>query len=461
MTVATQANECIPALTDALIERVRSLDYDELPAHVVAMAKHCVLDWVGVAIAGSREPLVAILLDEARAQGVNGEAAVLGLSQGVSTDWAALINGASSHALDFDDVVSAMRGHPSVPILSALFGAGEQQRANGRAVIEAFVAGFEIACRVGSLMGDDHYGRGFHATGTVGTFAAAAACARLADLDVRQWRHAFGLAGAQAAGLKCHFGTMTKPFHAGKAAANGAFAVRLAARGFTAHPQVLDAEQGFVEALTDTPDPDAARSAEGSFGITDVLFKYHAACYLTHATIEAAKQLRADPSLDIARIESIRVVVPRGHLKVCNIAEPETGLQGKFSLRFTTALALLRDETGEAMFNDDTVAEPDLVALRDRVTVEASDTLANNYVSDVHITLDNGETIGAIGDVSRSASEDRMPEQWQRLTDKFNALVAPVLGPERAEQLIDAIGSLETLADLTELGALAAGRKIV
>lgn len=461
MHAALHPNGQTSALTNSMIERVRMLEYDALPAHVVAMVKHCVLDWIGVAVAGSREPLVDILVQEASEECPGGRATLLGLDSTVSLGWAALINGSASHALDFDDVVPAMRGHPSVPILSALWGAAEYEHASGHAFIEAFVAGFETACRVGALMGDDHYSRGFHATGTVGTFAAAAACAHVARLNAHEWQLAFGLAGAQAAGLKCHFGTMTKPFHAGKAAANGALAVRLAARRFTANSRVLEAEQGFVEALTDTPDPEAVTANDASFGVTGVLFKYHAACYLTHATIEAAKQLRSNHTIDTDRIESIRVRVPPGHLKVCNIARPETGLQGKFSLRFVSALALLRDGTDEAMFDDRTVRADDLVALRNLVSVETSDALANNYVSDMHITLNTGEVLSATGDVSQSATPERMPAQWQRLTQKFTALVVPVLGRARAEQLIATVDRLDELVDITELGALAAGRTTV
>ncbi len=206
---------------------------------------------------------------------------------------AALVNGAAGHALDYDDVNLAMPGHPSVAILPGLIALAEQRRSSGRDVIAAFVAGYETACRIGSAMRPGHYDLGFHATGTVGCFGAAAACARLLGLDAEATARALGIAGTQAAGLKSQFGTMCKPFHAGKASQNGLLAARLAARGFSSRPDLVECEQGF--ALTHGPDfhPEAALAdPPGGFHILANLFKYHAACYLTHGPIETARAVR-------------------------------------------------------------------------------------------------------------------------------------------------------------------------
>lgn len=430
------------------------IHFDALPEHVVTFAKHCFLDWLGVTIAGAPEPLTKILRQEAAEQGGAAINSLIGSGEKTSPQWAALINGAAGHALDFDDVVSAMGGHPSVPVFPALLAEAECTRADGKAFIAAFVAGFEAECRVGSMMAPGHYGRGFHATGTVGTFGAAAACAHLAGLDQERWQVAFGIAGAQAAGLKSMFGTMTKPFHAGKAAANGLLAARLAAKGFTAHPDVLETEQGFAATQTDTPNFDAPVAPLRTYGITQVLFKYHAACYLTHATTEAVKSLRATHEIDLAAIERIHVTVPPGHLRVCNIHSPVTGLEGKFSLRFTTALALLRDDTGESAFTDEAVNAPDLVALRDKVTVEGVTTLANNYQSEVVVSLNSGEKLSAVGDVSVPATAETLPQQWEKLSSKFTHLVEPLLGADRTADLLARVERLDTLKDVGDLLSL-------
>jgi 2-methylcitrate dehydratase PrpD len=207
-------------LTRAIAEQAAAVDYNALPETVRALARQCVLDYYGVALAGSDDPLVAILLDEFSEAGGAGQAGIIGHAARLPVLSAALVNGAIGHALDYDDVNLAMPGHPSVAILPGLLALAEQRRSSGSEVIAAFVAGYETACRIGMALRPGHYNLGFHATGTVGAFGAAAACARLLGLDADATAQALGIAGTQAAGLKSQFGTMCKPFHAGKASQN-------------------------------------------------------------------------------------------------------------------------------------------------------------------------------------------------------------------------------------------------
>src|SRR4051812_30597947 len=280
-------------LTRTLAERASTVSYDALPETVRALARQCVLDYYGVALAGADDPLVAIMLDELSEAGGNPQASLIGRATRLPMLSAALVNGAIGHALDYDDVNLAMPGHPSVAILPGLIALAEMRRSSGREVIAAFVAGYETACRIGMALRPGHYDRGFHATGTVGCFGAAAACAHLLGLDADATAQALGIAGTQAAGLKSQFGTMCKPFHAGKASQSGLLAARLAARGFSSRPDLVECEQGF--ALAHGPDFDVqaalAEPANG-FHIHANLFKYHAACYLTHGPIECARQIR-------------------------------------------------------------------------------------------------------------------------------------------------------------------------
>ena len=285
----TQATD----LTRTLAERASAVSYNALPDDVRALARQCVLDYYGVALAGADDPLVTILLDELTEAGGNPQASLIGHAARLPMLSAALVNGAIGHALDYDDVNLAMPGHPSVAILPGLLALAETRRSSGRDVIAAFVAGYETACRIGSALRPGHYDLGFHATGTVGCFGAAAACARLLGLDAEATARALGIAGTQAAGLKSQFGTMCKPFHAGKASHNGLLAARLAARGFSSRPDMVECEQGF--ALTHGPDfrPERALAdPPGGFHILANLFKYHAACYLTHGPIETARAVR-------------------------------------------------------------------------------------------------------------------------------------------------------------------------
>lgn len=442
-------------ITQRIAESIRAIRFERLPAPAVEVAKHCFLDWLGVTLAGSREPASRILQAEAKAQGGAAQSTVVGTGEKTSYAWAALLNGTASHALDFDDVVTAMGGHPSVPVFPAALAVAEHEKMDGRAFIAAIVAGIEAECRVGTLVAPGHYARGFHATGTVGTFGAAAAAAHLAGLTSEQWQTAFGLAGAQAAGLKSMFGTMTKPFHAGKAAANGLLAARLAAAGFTANPEVLETAQGFAATQTDTVNADKALQGLGeTYGITGVLFKYHAACYLTHSSIEGIKRLRAQHGIEPEQVAAVHLRVPQGHLKVCNILEPTTGLEGKFSLRFTAALALVSDDTSDRVFTDDRVRDPLLVQLRDKVTVEPIAEPGTNYVNEVEITLASGGVLRSGVNVGQPAAPEELGLQWARLADKFTALVEPMLGAERTAQVIDRIRQLESVADIGEIVSL-------
>ncbi len=434
-----------PSLTATLASLGAACRYADFPPDVVFLAKQCLLDWVGVTIAGSGEPLATILQDEVREQGGNAQSTIIGTTTRVSVQQAALVNGAASHALDYDDVHTAMSGHPSVPVFPGLIALAEHRAASGCDLLTAFVAGFETECRVGLLVNPGHYAAGFHATGTLGTFGSAAACAWLLSLDEEQWRHALGIAAAQAAGLKSMFGTMCKPFHAGKAAANGLLAASLAARGFTSNPEALETEQGFAATQTTTFQP--GRFLAGppdTFALRGVLFKYHAACFGTHSSIEGTLRLKEDHHIEPADVSAIRLRVPPAALSMCNIQEPKTALEGKFSLRFTTALALGHGDTSEAAFTDARVADPGLTSIRDRVTVIGDGSVAGG--TEVTVALRDGREFREIVDVNQPATD--LERQWQRLVAKFRGLAIPVIGTARCEELIAAVAKVDELTDI-------------
>ncbi|MEM7422546.1 MAG: MmgE/PrpD family protein, partial [Pseudomonadota bacterium] len=309
-------------------------------------ARHCLLDWIAVTIAGSRDPLVDILVAEAVADGATGVIPAVGRDETLPLSWAILVNGSASHALDYDDVNTAMHGHPTVAVLSAVLCAGA---AGGRSlddVLRAFVIGYEVCCLVGEMTGDGHYAKGWHATATIGTFGAAAGIAALDGLDAERTAHALGSAATSAAGLKSMFGTMSKPMHAGRAAQSGWLSARLAARGWLSRPDALECAQGFwaTQARDPAPQP-VGTHGNKPFQIRNNLFKYHAACYMTHSSIEACRDLRGKHGVDPARIATVRLRVSEGHLDICDIPDPDTGLEIKFSLRHTAAMALTGVDT--------------------------------------------------------------------------------------------------------------------
>jgi 2-methylcitrate dehydratase PrpD len=262
-------------LTRVLAGKAAALAYDDLPALARELARQCVLDYLGVALAGAGDELVRLLLDELAEVGGAPQASVIGHEGRLPALSAALVNGAAGHALDYDDVNMAMPGHPSVAILPGLLALAELRRSSGREVITAFVAGYETACRIGMALSPGHYNLGFHSTGTIGSFGAAAACARLLGRDADATAIALGIAGTQAAGLKSQFGTMCKPFHAGKAAQNGLLAARLAARGFTSRDDIIECVQGFAPAHGPDFSPEAALATpEAGLHLFANLFKY-------------------------------------------------------------------------------------------------------------------------------------------------------------------------------------------
>ena len=291
-------------VTAEIAKRAAHLAWNDLPDDLIERTKQCLLDWFAVTVAGAREELTDILVAEALEDGAKGPATLVGRSEKVLPSVAALINGAASHALDYDDVNFAMGGHPTVTVVPALLALGEQTKASGRLFIESFVAGYETSGRVGRLVAPSHYQKGFHVTGTVGSFSATAAAGRMLGLDDRQLPIAFGIAATQAAGLKSNFGTMCKPLHAGTASEHGLRAARLAAKGFTARGDSLECDQGFASSQSDHMNAAAALGEPPSgWHLRNNLFKYHAACYLTHAPIECAKEIRLKNNFPPERVK--------------------------------------------------------------------------------------------------------------------------------------------------------------
>jgi 2-methylcitrate dehydratase PrpD len=444
-----------PGLTETLWQRCAALSYQQLPADVITVAKQCLLDWLGVTLAGYTEPAARIIRAEMTAQGGHPQAAVVGGPARMSAYQAAIVNGTTAHALDYDDVLESMLGHPSAPIYAAVLALAEAGQRSGRDCLTAFVAGVETASALGRLTSPSHYQRGFHTTGTIGSVGAAAACAHLLGLDEQAGRTALGIGATQAAGLKAVFGTMSKPFHAGKAAGNGVLAASLAQRGMSSSPQIVEAYRGFATTMSEGPHEAALDGWSESFDIRNVLFKYHASCYHTHSAIEGMLSLR-DAGLDPASVEHVELRVTPTLLGTCAIPEPVTGLEGKFSLRFAAALALTDGQASEQCFTDETVARPDLVALRDRIELTVDDTLTEEFATQVTVTTDRGPDLKACVNVGLPAPASGLDRQAQRLESKFRSLAAPRLGESACDELLDTVTNLEAPGSLAQLARLVA-----
>jgi 2-methylcitrate dehydratase PrpD len=439
-----------PAVTRALAAHAASVRFENLSHDAVERARHCIVDWLGVTLAGSRTDLARTIAQEVLEDGAAPRATLLGSVQRSGPLQAALANGAASHALDFDDVHQTMRGHPTVAVLPAVLAEAEARGLDGARVVAAFVAGVEVACRVGALLGDAHYTRGFHATGTAGTFGAAAGVANLRGLDADATARALGIAGSQAAGVKGAFGTMCKPLHAGKAAANGLLAARLAARGFEGRDDILERDQGVGATHTDALDVAAALDGLGSeLLVCRVLFKYHAACFGTHATIDAIRALATEHGVGPDAVRRVRVRVPPRNVGMCTIPIPQSGLEGKFSIAYAAGLALHgRDTTSEDSFTDGAVRDPAILAVARRVEVEGDAGVARAS-ADVVLELEDGRRLERHASVLEPEAD--LGRQGARLEAQCRRLAEPVIGGAALERMLEAAARIEALDTLATL----------
>jgi len=442
-------------VTATLAARAQRLRIADAPPAVADLVRQCVLDYLGVTLAGQRDPTLVPLREELAEEGSAPQAQVYGSRLRLSKAGAALLNGTASHVLDYDDVNFAIMGHPTVPILPAALALGEAQDASGAALMDAFLAGYEVENAIGILVAPGHYGAGFHATATLGCFGAAVACARLLDASEPQMRYALGIAATQAAGLKSMFGTACKPLHAGLAARSGLLAAGLARRGFDSHPGALECAQGF--AATHSVNFEAAKALApptGGFHVLHNLFKYHASCYETHATIESARRLRETHALIPDAIARVEVTVNPYCDRICNIAAPTTGLEAKFSLRHTASFALAGVETADpAIFDDAHAQDPALVALRERVTVGFAADVGQGCAR-VAVHTRDGRMFDTAHDAAKPMQD--LAAQRARLVAKFEGLAAPVLGDARCREIVAMVDSLHTLPSLRVLAAACA-----
>jgi 2-methylcitrate dehydratase PrpD len=440
-----------------LADFVTGLRPDEVTPAALTWASHALLDWTGVSLAARDEPVVAMLLADAETTSDNGACTLVGQTARAGLYDTALINGAAGHALDYDDVIRAMGGHPSVPTIPVALALAETRGHSGREMLCAIVAGFEVGCALGRMSGTSHYERGFHNTATFGTFAAAATAGRLLGLDAEQMQRAFGLAASLASGLKCNFGTMTKPMHAGLAAQSGLRAARLAAAGFTSNPDALEVAQGFVP--TQVPEfdttvwSDPRMSGEG-FAIEQTLFKYHAACYGTHGVLEAIGKLRREHGVSLDDLKAMRLFVNTRSAGNCNQPDPKTGLALKFSIRHLATAALAGEDTAALdTYSAETATNPTYVAARDRVTGEFEPE-RDRMTARVELDTTDGRTLSADADVGVPAADTE--DQWRKLAAKFSSLSEPLIGAERADAIKGAIAGMSEATDVSRFVALLA-----
>lgn len=441
---------------DALVDFALGLELAAVPVPVVEAAGRSMTDWLGAAIRGAIEPLADATARVIAATGGEPQATIVGRGQRTSALLASLANGAQGHALDFDDTHLPAVLHGSAAVAPVVFALAEWRRATGAEALAAFIAGFEVATRIGRVIGKRLTERGWHVTATVGTFGAAAAAGRLLGLDARQLAHALGIAGTQAAGLTQSFGTMAKPLHPGKAAMNGLLAAMLAREGFTGSTAMLDAPDGLAGTFLGVTDLRRAAEHVGKrWELLENSTKFYAACHLVHATIDAGRAIRARTPLAADAIESVRCRVAPLTLKAADQRDPRTPLEAKFSVRFCAAMALLRGDAGETEFTEASLADPALARVMARVTPEGDDSLG---IAAAHmaVRLADGRLVEERITAARGTPDN--PGTREDLETKFRRLAETVLPAARVAELTATLRGLEEVKDVASILTLASGR---
>ena len=439
------------------------------PAGCRSRAANAILDTIGVALAGSAEPAARIVQatlepSNARTLGpwerrtsdwadrrASGPCSIWGTTHHGSAPVAAFANGTAAHALDFDDMCFVSLAHPSAPLAPAIMAAGELAGAPGRAVLDAYVVGFEVQARLGRLMNPRHYQRGWHCTSTLGVMSAAAGASRLLGLDASATAHALAIAASSASGLKENFGTMVKPLHAGLAARDGVMAALLAKGGLTASEKALDGPQGYLKALDSERDDldreiaDLGRRWE--IFDTGITVKLYPSCAGTHPTLDAILDLRAEHGFSADDIDRIDVDVDPIVPTILIYDRPASALEAKFSLPFCAAAACVFGRVGIDTFDAGALSNAQVQALMERVSMRVDAEIGRDRPSlteaRVRVTLKDGRTLTK--DAHGARGYPTNPASATDLEMKFLGCASRVMDLARAKTLHQQLAGLESM----------------
>lgn len=432
-----------------------------------AKAIEHISDGVAVMLAGSRTDAVKKLVDFTSTQTHDSTSTLLGLASKTSPTYAALINGTSGHVDDYDDTqlassqdrVYGLMTHPTVPVLASALAAGEYVSCTGTELLEAFITGFELECKIAEAINPQHYMRGFHSTGTIGAFGAFAASAKLMDLGEDELRHALGITASLSSGIRVNFGTMTKPLHAGRAAANGLTASMLGRMGFTADRNSLDGRWGFFKVLGDGYDPEKIAGKLGnpySILYPGASVKMYPCGSLGQPSMDTLLEMVKEHDIKANEITEIRLRAGPNILEPLRYELPTDGLQAKFSLHFGLASIVLLRKAGLREYTTEFVTSPRLVDMMRRVKTVNDPEIArmgtDKMRSIVEIDLLNGKTMRRMADTARGTPEKPLMEN--DLYEKFSECASFVFSQDEVDKIYDEIRNLDKLADITELTQL-------
>jgi 2-methylcitrate dehydratase PrpD len=457
------------SLTAYVADFIASTKYSDIPQDTVQLGKKSILDGLGLALAGCKAKSGELIRRHLSGLGCSvASSSVIGSSLRMPARFAAFANGTAIHADDYDDTqlavakdrVYGLLTHPTAPVLPAVLAVAEREGYSGRDLLRAYHVGVEVECKIAEAIHPRHYQQGFHATATCGTFGAAAALANLCGLSPETARTSLGIAGSQAAGLRENFGTMMKPFHAGRAAENGVVALELAQAGFTAAPCILEAPRGFFRAAGGGYDEAAIRSKLGSpWTFTDpgVSIKPHPSGSLTHPGMTLLLSLIQQHDIRPEQVERVRVGTNQNMPNALIHHRPTTELQAKFSMEFCMAILLLRRRAGLLEFTDEVVNEPEVQAMVRKVefgTHPVAEAAGYDKMTTIlEIVLKDGRTLSGQADFGKGSPAN--PMSYEEVAEKFRECAAFATWPSgKAKQVVDLIARLESVPKVSEITAL-------
>jgi 2-methylcitrate dehydratase PrpD len=436
-------------VTRHLAKYVASAKAADVPGPVRKEAARTVLNWMGAALGGSRHETVDNAIAALSPFSGPAQASILGRKERLDIMHAALMNGISSHVLDFDDTHPRTIIHPAAPVMPVILALAEYRPMSGRDFITALVIGVEVECRIGNMAYPKHYDAGWHITGTAGVFGAAAAAAKLLGLSEQQITWALGLAATQPVGLQEMFGTMTKSFHPGRAAQNGLTSALLAARNFTSSSQSLEAKYGWGNVLSASGDYAQLSHGLGeTYEISLNTYKPFPCGIVMHPTIDGCIQLRNEHKLTAEAIDRVELKVHPLVLQLTSKKAPGSGLETKFSIYHAASVALIEGAAGVREFSDQAARSAAVVALRDRVTAIVDPSIKEDQVR-VTVSMKDGRRLEKF--VEHAVGSVEHPMSDSDLEAKFSRLAEGVVPQNRIGRLIDLCWKVEALKDAAEL----------
>ena len=465
--LASQKGE---GLTRRVADFAAGAAFADIPEEVLELGKKSILDGFGLALSGSAAQSGKIALRQIRALGCAGPSTVIGTGEKVAPRFAAFVNGVGVHADDYDDTqlavapdrVYGLLTHPTAPALPPALAVAESAAKSGREFLLAYHVGVEIESKIAEAISPRHYQHGFHSTGTCGTFAAAAAAGKLRGLDAGALTRALALAGSQSAGLRENFGTMTKPFHAGRACESGIVAADFAADGWTATAKILESPRGFFQAHGGGYDLDAIDGKLANpwtFLSPGVSIKPHPSGSLTHPGMTKMAELIREHKIGPGDVEEVRAGTNHNMLNALIHHDPEDELQAKFSMEFCLAVLLVEGRANLPEFTDEVVRRGDIREMIKRVRFsvhpEAEAAGYDKMTTILHIRLKDGRAVSGRADFGKGSPAN--PMSYDEVADKFRGCADFAGFPEkRAGQVIEVTRRMEDVRDMREIGALLA-----